>query len=631
MDRQMILTADLLFDGGTDPHYFATQQYYSKAGDSVGVRAYNGRISGTPTYSIRVSTVIHGATPTTGYGALELVNTDGALNDFVRKKARDSLCILRLGYQGDSFDTFTVVARVVMDSVEMGTDSIRINLRGQDARLDRPLQPEVYPDTLPNVQLRGTPKPITIGTCIQIEPPQTDPIALAYDVSDSGPVVISDVYAGGSPANGPLDSPWQWDYNATESGFVLDVSPAARVTSDARGPAGLYGDELAGIGRFNIAANWTGNTPNGWTKVQTPPASEITRTDSGARIVYSAGNTASLTTIADVLPDADAGWYMVYGRIAKQTSLSGLGVRFRNTGTVFNLTDEGEFCKIIYVAAGANRTVRIGAPGLVDGELIVESIFISKIFDRVVNPLLDVLWPVLIRGGMTPDNFDYGNIAPLDQLWILDPPVGYHQRDNTTARQAVNAIMASVTGWLFVAPNGTIRMGTLELPAGSPDLRVSRLNITSWPLYTPDAAPSLSDTYAAGKVFSPYSETELAGIVHEDQPPFMADYRHKLKGINQLSRFYRHAVGAEPVGTLLTDPADAQAEADRMTEQYSEQRGFWTFGIALATPLEAALTYPGLKVLLDDAGLFGAGFGMSQLVGVDGQYGENTLTLTVRC
>ena len=630
MDRLMILTADLLFDGGTDPYYCATQQYYSKAGDSIGVRAYNGRISGTPTYSIRVSTAIHGATPTTGYGALELVNTDGALNDFVLKKARDSLCILRLGYQGDSFDTFTVVARVVMDSVEMGTDSVRINLRGQDARLDRPLQPEVYPDSLANVQLRGTPKPITIGPCIQIEPPQTDPIALAYDVSDSGPVVIDDVYAGGSPANGPLDSPWQWDYDAEGKGFALDVSPAARVTADVYGPVGVYSDLLNGDGRFNIAANWTGDTPNGWTKVQTPPASEITRTDAGARFVYSIGTPASLTTIANVLPDVDAGWYMVAGRIAKQTSLSGLGVRFRNSGTVFNLTDEGEFCKVIYVAAGADRTVRIGAPGGVDGELIVESIFLYKIIDNPVNGLLDVLWPVLIRGGMTEDNFDFANIVRPEQAWILDPVVGYHQRDNTTARQAVNAIMASVTGWLFVGPDGFVRLGTLELPSGTPDIRASTLNVTTWPIYTPDAAPNLSDTYTADKVFSPYSEQELAGIVHEDQPPFMADYRHKLKGVNQLSRFYRHAVGAEPVETLLTDPADAQDEADRITAQYADQRGFWSFGIALDSPLDAAILYPGAEVELDPA-LFGEGFDTAQLVGVDGQFGENTLTLTVRC
>jgi hypothetical protein len=633
MERLMILTADLLFDGGTDPHYFATQQYYSKAGDSIGVRAYNGRISGTPTYSIRVSTVIHGATPTTGYGALELVNTDGALNDFVRKKARDCLCILRLGYQGDSFDDFTVVARVVMDSVEMGTDTIRISLRGQDTRLDRPLQPDVYPDSLANEQLRGTPKPITIGDCIQIEPPQTNPTTLSYDVSDYGPVNIFSVYSGGSPADGPLDSPAQWEYNATQSGFSMNIPAAARVTTDLSAPKGGLSDILSGIGEFNIESNWTGNTPDGWSKIQNPPGSEITRIDAGARIVYSVSASASLTTLTDVLPDTDAGWYMVTGRIAKQTSLAGLGVRFRNTGTVFNLTEEGEFCKVIYVEAGANRTIRIGSPGAVDGEIVVDSIYIYKIQNVTVgNDLYDVLWPVLIRGGMTEANLDVSVITRPGQSWILTPPVGYHQKDSTTARQAVNQIMAAVTGWLYVAPDGKVRVGTLETPTGSPDVRCSTVNVTTWPIYQPDLAPNLSDTYTAGKVFSPYTEEELAGITHTDQPPFIADYRHKMKGVNTLDRFYRHAVGADPVPTLLVDALDAQIEADRITDDFSRQRGFWTFGIVLGSPQEAVALLPGATAELERT-LFGRNEEddqLGQIVGVEGQFGMNTLQITVR-
>lgn len=632
IDRATILLAELYFNGGASPRYFATSTWYGYAPDNTGapvIRQYLGRMVGSPTYSIRVGCVIWGDTPATGIGAIELGNVDGELNDLRELEAKDCLCVLKLVNEGDDYDDAVVVARAIMVGVEQTEETMRVVLRGLDTRLDRPLQPQLYDDTAPNANLEGSPVPILLGRCYLVEPADYDMNPRECILSDSIVAEVEAVYGGGSLANGPLESPAQWDYNTQQTGFVMDITVPTRITANAVGPTDSYTDLLGGIGRFYDLDNWTGGNPDGWTVLSNPPFSFVNYLGAaGAQFVWDVLNNARLQS-GNVLPDTNAGWYMVVGRLSRITA-GWLGIRFRDTGTLLQITEPGEFAIPVYVEAGANRTVRIGTPtaGSV-GDFTLETLYLYKMDDVSIDDFLyHCLWQLLTRGGVTEESIDFSELVPSGLSWMLDPRVGYYTKSNTTARQAVNELMASVTGWAFVGPDGLVRIGTIHQPTGDPDLVVSSLNLTSYPVFTPDSAPNISDTYGAGRNWYPYTDQELAGITHTDRPPFQVDYRFKRKGVNGLNRFYRHGVGAEPIGTLLYDEADAQSESDRITDLYQDEHGFWTFNVALTSPQEAASLYPNAVIELDDP-LFGDAAVKGVLISVEGEFRDPELRLTV--
>src|SRR5690606_10184168 len=152
---------------------------------------------------------------------------------------------------------------------------------------------------------------------------------------------------------------------------------------------------------------------------------------------------------------------------------------------------------------------------------------------------------------------------------------------------------------------------------------------TAHPIYRDDLAPGLSDVFSGQVVWSPYSEQELAGITHEDKQHFMTDARLKLKGSSALHRFYRDRVGAEPYRTVFDDEADLQYQADRITALYSRKRGFWHCTVALDTPVLAASSTLGTHVRLSDPDVFGPNDLDGIVVGVEGQYRNNVVALTI--
>jgi hypothetical protein len=824
--KATILLAELHFNGGSSLKRFATHQWYSKQTDSIGVKAFAGRISGEPTYATRVGCVVWGDAPSTSFGALDLVNTDGALTDLTRLGARGNLCVLRLVDDGDGYDDSVVVARCIIDRLEQLDDSIRVILRGMDSRLDRPLQPVLFDDTTPNVSVRQQPLPVAIGIALQVEPtmyaagfssgsyithaatptdtslsrpqdidygsntPQwtmtsnptlgtvsgqaafgwgttspgtytwaspdidlrdfrgafglipeegqvtgfeihaevgigiVDPgqdsgsawvnegtasmlslsgatdtktvtlptpgsgvqtvifggmndkwgattvsrnsfanaalgvrfkfapkITLAspstyniyrtyflrtirlrvyyavsaadYRVSDSY-VEVEQVFAGGSEARPPDHEQPQWQPNDQDTGFSMLVQPASRITAHVRGPTAEYADLLDGYGKFFDPDVWTGGVPDGWTVTGAGDAIEMP--DIGVL-----AGAVTLTTSTNVLPDTLAGWYMVAGSIP-YTDDGVITLSFRGGVTTHELTVSGEFCIPVYVDADADRTFAVefaeASPGSTD-YAVVRSLYLYKMEDiGVGNYARAALWHILTRGGVLEDSFDPSTLLPPGLSGILSPQVGFYDRGGITARQALNMLAASWTGWTFIAPDGSVRVGQLHEPTAAEVIRISRLNLASYPIWQPDLAPKLSDTYGAHRNWSPYSEQELAGITYEDRQPFMADYRTKVQGTGRLHRFYRHAVGAEPIGTLLMSDTAAQAEADRVTSLYATQRGFWTFGLCLRTPQEAAALQPNAVVLLDDP-LFGPSPVKALVLACEGRYRNNTVSLTV--
>lgn len=590
-----ILLAEFNFNGGYEPRFVATTTWYSKTSDSIGVREYLGRITEEPTFRTTITCIIWGGTSATSVGAMTLVDVDGRLTEWLSLETRDSECVLRLTYKGQSYDDSTLIARCIVDEVRKTDSGLQITLRGRDSLLDKPLQSVVYDDTVPNDALEGTLLPVTLGYVKQLEPLLYDDTGLEFRASDCGGLGYTAVYSGGSLATGPglFD---QWDYNTNFTGFVMTVQPGARVLCHGGGGGGVGLDLisfLGGVSQFNVPANWTAGVPTGWTvtTIGTPSYTVYEEPGVGARFegVSGPGESQELT-----FPALNPGnWYLLVGKIARN---AGSALKLLNGGGHV-IDTEGEFVIIFYEDSASDLVISHDPAQLGTLDVTLTSLYLYD-FSNSIETMTSMVEHLAIARGA----FVRAEVNTADYLTaeVFDPVVGLTNQTNMTVREAITKTVSSITGWWWVGPDGVLRIGRLRVPdhGATPALTASYLNIVgAYPVFTPDGAPGLSDMFAGQKNETRYSESELAGITYEDQGPFMVDYRLKLKTGAALRRAYRHAIGAPPVITCSHDATELQSEANRVGDVYALRKtetsrlglpGFWALSLAMPDDFAAA-------------------------------------------
>ena len=129
--KRTILLAELFVSstqGG--PFRFASEQWYSNPGDSVGVLEFSGRIVGDPTFQQQAGCAIWGSqSSTVSIGAIDLANTDGGVTHLLGAGTRGAICVLRLVTDGDGYDQSVIVAQCDIDRIEQHDETIRIDGR----------------------------------------------------------------------------------------------------------------------------------------------------------------------------------------------------------------------------------------------------------------------------------------------------------------------------------------------------------------------------------------------------------------------------------------------------------------------------------------------------------------------
>lgn len=620
---EVVLFADLHFDGGQSVKRLCTgRSWHSKAADSVGVKRWQGRIIEEPTFTLAVSCSPWGGRSGVALGSLIINNRDRALNDWLTMQTRDQRCVLSLAYRSGAYASRVQVHDCIVDEVIMDDTTLRVVLRGKESILDSALQRSLYSSS-PEATLDGRPLPVAIGRMRQVEPVLYDSNGPDYKANDNALVAVEAVYSGGSLADDPdsTSSP-DWEYDATRTGFEMQVQPSARITADLLASAIVSADALSGQGSFFDDAAWA-SAPPGWSAVEFLPNSEISQVLSvGVRFQSNGAATARITRTT--FPTA-AQWYLMTVDVPVLTS-GGIDV-INGASTVAQIRQAGRSSFVFQGKASSTFSLQAMATDPTDA--IVGAIYVHPLDDDSSDAdptLYELVTQVAMRGGLHLDELDRANWPS-----SMSVDAGVFYSDQVTCREVIDAAMSAITGWAWVSPSGKLKCGQLVEPSGSDPLRVWRVNLTSLPRYRPDLAPSLSDTWAGGRNWSPYSETELAGITHPNRPPFMAQYRFTQKGTGTLAQDYRHAIGAEPIETFLYSESDVQAEANRVTALYASKRGFWTMTVALSTALSAAQIEPGDLVELDDTEYFGDDFGgaLGLVVEVSGRYRTNELQLTV--
>lgn len=812
-DGEYVLLAELYFEGGHYIQRVATDWWYSKNGDSIGVKEFASRIIQEPGYSIELGCIVWGKKTTVSVGSLGIVDPEGEL-DWMQRKVRDSLCVLRLALPFQSYDETRVVGVMLVDSVDMDGMTKQVNLRGIDTLLDRQLQQSIYaaaaaissstsslasseilPDDLPptnaggNSNIEGEPQPITLGEVFQMEPVLVDTNNLVFQVADMPIVDVDSVMAGGSVALPPDSSDEEWDYTYDRTSFQMAVTPSARVTAHASGiralsdpvhgtrfaeessgwdpiepssdtsitfvahagalleagPVGELGPRLSRAldvaeGVWCVVVIEVADISAGFLRVDFGPVRDIKREGRHAIIgragavgdliltaygeadgvsitiasvhvyrVEDAAGTESLreiirhlTIVRGAIPDSETvetelipngivpstGWDFTQefsnesGGYYTFTEVDLGSSQIAISGTVGDESQESYFRMIWpyptfnpYLEAGQRYHFRLemnvadfsGVLGvdygvecyfkprsgnteniivlgqLAEGDQMGSTVVMDAYFTPTEEGSLYIAASASATGFLTLNydaislkrvdavddgaTIDYQSLADIDSGYSY----GYVAEGNETVREAVQRVLDSFSGWFFPDESGRIQFGKLALPDGPVSLVINGVNMLSVPSYKPDLAPGLSDTLAAERNWSPYNDSELAGITYPNRPPFKAEYRAKRQGASSdlLARDYTHAVGAPAIETMLASGSYAQAESDRLTSIYTNSDlGFWEVEIALESALDAALLRHGEIVKLDDP-LFANDEGkLAIIVGKESVYRSNRVRLT---
>ncbi len=213
---------------------------------------------------------------TTGWGDMELINSEGDYDDLIDRYAVDGRrIIIKVGVVDALYEQFITIFDGTASDWNVEESILRIQIRDNTYRLEVPAQPLLYGGSggLDGTDdLKGKRKPLALGECLNVTPVILIPNALIYQVS-SGPVHgIGPVYdravmlasAGDFPtpealisastgAAGSGASIEAGEYGTCLSAglFKLGGSPVGTVTCDVRGDktGGTYADTTASVVR----------------------------------------------------------------------------------------------------------------------------------------------------------------------------------------------------------------------------------------------------------------------------------------------------------------------------------------------------------------------------------------------
>lgn len=243
---------------GGDKFYASTHEYYSVAADTPASQYFQSRVLEDLEYERGMDLIVWGGSPrgVSSIGVCKLANADGGLDAIAAKDMRDQPVVIKRGYTGDAYSTFTTVASVYIDKIDASNALlIVIYFKGIAGRLERAAQLSVYPNTTVNQALRGRPKPFILGKVFQAPVVQPNPFGNGrFDIHDTNQWTgIDALFDSGVPLL--IDASYQRAHDANTNGFERLTAITGRQVVNVRGQwievSLVYNETMASH------ANWT--------------------------------------------------------------------------------------------------------------------------------------------------------------------------------------------------------------------------------------------------------------------------------------------------------------------------------------------------------------------------------------
>jgi hypothetical protein len=543
-----------------------------------------------------------GSTVQSSSGTLRVGNATRELNVLATGDIRDAqVRILEIPDGGDYSDAVQI-ADLVVDSISADNDdSLDIKIGDVLDQLDAALQDRlIRPDS--DESSADQVWPVSLGCCRSITPPliaenppdDTD-AAARYALHDGAVLGLGYVRDGGYPFDyAALPIPDYWLDSLGR--LMLARAPALALTVDVSSVGGdVPGgptDLLSGDGDFGSGTNWT--LTNG-----TISGGKLTLTNTTPGIynitAYAKHNTFTMTAGESYRIEIEieffAGGLPTYGQFPS-VLLTGSA-----TGTAPFPTREQSYWERAYVGVytavvspGTNTALFIALTGTQAGfdQARVKGVHVYEINTDPVDD--ESLVPITleaflreiieVRAGWSPDSWSAADAAAIDVATGYSG-VGFHAREPTTRRQALQDVLDSYCACLWRDDAGVIRITRLVAPETEVSSGIiDKAQIKGDVKMTQDLAPGLTTQARGRKNWHPLVEGEVSSDT-ADVPLSMrarlkADFRINAAYAGALPDRYAHARNVDPKGFLLDKRPDVGAEIDYVNgELYSVPRNFY--------------------------------------------------------
>ncbi len=601
-------------DPTTQAIYLGSEGFNTEATDTPASTHYMGRIAGDQDVEItrEGSCFVWGNQVSARGGQVSVVNIDGALDEWLQWEWRDTPYTLLSGYEGDARDDFTTWSKGVVDRI-VATPQRRLQILLADplVLLDRPVQTAVYPDDQANAQARGQPKPITLGRPLYCEGVllDTNPAARDYDLHDgwldaigavgqylteittiydrgdafSGP---DDAYTASSPitgANGGDFSSWAgtpnvpagWtaltEFGASNDRFV-NVLNAARCQSGGAMQCAMRHSQTVAVGRYEIT----------FTVINAAGPGTIYFSVGNAIVGVDVVGTGAQSVFLDVYQTGHATTMAIGPRLGQPGSTLDIRIDTLRMDSVHvvDWTYETDSKHAVGFHLANTPAGRIVANPVGPEITVGADTSVAEYPRQLVSWLAQRWWN--LRGGSGGVDFDVTTLGAIDAA--AHYRMATYLRTPTTMLQLLRQIMDSLCGWASPGLDGLVRFGLV----GEPDPALSELtldesNIVGDIVLSIDAAKGLTQRISGRRNHSVHSDGDLvAGIDPDLKAELTTEWLTTASGAQAVedsglpvSAIYAAAANAEAQPTLLQDPADIQALANRVCTIWRQQRMFY--------------------------------------------------------
>jgi hypothetical protein len=612
--------------------YVASDVFNTGASDTPANTEYLARIAGDEDVEVDrdVSCSAWGGQTQARPWRMALINCDGELDDWYKWEWRDAKARLLAGYEGDALADFVPWLTGLVDNVSVG-DNRRFVLNGADllARLDRAIQTTLYPEDQANAQLAGQGKPIVLGRPMYCEASLLDTSDAARDYQ------LSDGFTDGTISD-----------DLTEITSIYDKGDIFAGPDDpytAHNPMTLLNG-----GAFTT---WSGSpaVPSGWTAITTFGASNdrFSNSSSACRC-QSSGQ--MLTAMFFNVNHLNAGYrYEISFTVGTVTTAG--NIVFRTTkadGTVNDLvvaiSSTGTVTASIDVPASSVLQMVLGSYGAID--VVIDSMTVSSVqvidwtyytegsstvgFHLANKPEGKIVAnPVGPKTGSTvieylPEMFEYllarawdaygdsvSQAVDWDAINALDAKAHYRMAKfiggtPTSILSIMREIMAGFLGDVFIDLDGSLSVCRIESPGRTTaTVTLDETNCKSISRVIDDAK-GLSLQVAGQLNNSPHTDADIAdsvsaelrsilkakwGCIRQGAAPLIPGDNTPVAGA------YMHAINADPAATLLQEPSDIAAEANRRATLFRQLRMFYNAEAVLAAS-DAENLRPGDRVFV---------------------------------
>ena len=529
---------------------------------------------------------------------IPIANGDGFYDWLLSTDVRDLSASIKTIYPGESLDSAsTIAAMIVNEAQAVDPTLIRLTLDSQMSDYDSPLQTHIFPPSADPI-VAGKPWPISLGAARQTTPTLIDPVNRIYALHDMGVVGLGYFRDMGAPLD-PVGPPAGYVIGDDNRTVILETEPIGKFTAD-----------ISSIGGGTLPTL----SDDIWDGYGNPFAED----SSGTIIGFDVNNNESITVTGKLLLTSTGLSSKAYVSLSTATFTAARSYRYHvdiqnvppthvyGIPTVAIETPSGiplaawtapGVYEGVITASGTFSPRLVLSSALTASTATINSAYILEIPDTYTPAEINAITLtdfirelVEVRFGKPQSAWSIADTEAIDAATGY-AGIGFNVTEAISVREAIEMAMSAYGCCAWIDDENVLRFTRLTKPEDETSIgTITEADLTAEISVKPDLAPGLSTQLNYRRNWTAMTETDFVSdfivVTMATRRALSQPYQGIVASAIQLGPMYRHAVYAEPIGTLLDDEDDAQDEIDHIVDYYETPRFFYTTEVSDEIPVK---------------------------------------------